>query len=58
MKNLGLLGGALLATVDTEGKPGLAWRGRKAGQVVADVAKDAGESTKQSVRDARKAAKK
>ena len=26
MKNLGLLGGLLLATVDTEGKPGVAWR--------------------------------
>lgn len=29
LKNLGLLGGVLLATVDTEGKPGLAWRARK-----------------------------
>jgi uncharacterized membrane protein YphA (DoxX/SURF4 family) len=26
MKNLGLLGGLLLAAVDTEGKPGVAWR--------------------------------
>lgn len=26
LKNLGLLGGALLALVDTEGRPGLVWR--------------------------------
>jgi putative oxidoreductase len=26
MKNLGLIGGLLLAAVDTEGRPGLAWR--------------------------------
>lgn len=30
IQNVGLLGGLLLATVDTEGKPSLAWRGRKA----------------------------
>lgn len=29
-KNLGLLGGALLAVVDTEGKPGLTWRAQRA----------------------------
>lgn len=29
-KNVGLLGGLLLAAVDTEGKPGLAWRARAA----------------------------
>lgn len=28
MKNVGLLGGLLLAAVDTEGRPGLAWRAR------------------------------
>lgn len=33
-KNLGLLGGLLLAAVDTEGKPGLAWRARNAARVV------------------------
>jgi putative oxidoreductase len=31
-KNLGLLGGLLLAAVDTEGQPGLAWRARHATQ--------------------------
>ena len=30
LKNLGLLGGLLLAAVDTGGKPGLAWRARRA----------------------------
>ncbi|EOM78510.1 DoxX family protein [Rhodococcus rhodnii] len=29
-KNAGLLGGLLLASVDTEGKPSLGWRGRRA----------------------------
>lgn len=30
LKNLGLMGGLLLAAVDTEGKPSVAWRGRAA----------------------------
>jgi uncharacterized membrane protein YphA (DoxX/SURF4 family) len=30
-KNVGMLGGLLLAAVDTEGQPGLAWRARHAG---------------------------
>ncbi|MGB3772056.1 MAG: DoxX family membrane protein [Rhodococcus sp. (in: high G+C Gram-positive bacteria)] len=30
IKNVGLLGGLLIAAVDTEGKPSLAWKGRKA----------------------------
>ncbi len=29
LKNLGLLGGLLLASVDTEGKPSVAWRARQ-----------------------------
>jgi putative oxidoreductase len=57
IRTLGLVGGALLATVDTEGRPGLAWRGRKAGKIAADVAKDAGEQAATSVRQAKKAAK-
>jgi putative oxidoreductase len=35
VKNLGLLGGLLLAAVDTEGRPGLAWRAQHAGHHVA-----------------------
>ena len=38
LKNLGLLGGLLLAAVDTEGKPGVAWRARRA---AADVRREA-----------------
>jgi uncharacterized membrane protein YphA (DoxX/SURF4 family) len=30
LKNVGLLGGLLLAAVDTEGRPGLAWRAHHA----------------------------
>lgn len=30
LKNVGLLGGLLLAAVDTEGRPGLAWRAKRA----------------------------
>jgi len=30
MKNLGIMGGLLLAAVDTEGKPGVAWRAQNA----------------------------
>ncbi len=30
LKNLGMLGGLMLAAVDTEGRPGLAWRARHA----------------------------
>jgi uncharacterized membrane protein YphA (DoxX/SURF4 family)/Skp family chaperone for outer membrane proteins len=34
-KNVGLLGGLLIAAADTEGKPSLAWRGRKAAKLAA-----------------------
>ncbi|SDT51790.1 DoxX family protein [Jiangella sp. DSM 45060] len=50
MKNAGLAGGLLLAAVDTEGKPGLSWRARRA-------AKDAKRATKTAKREARLAAK-
>jgi putative oxidoreductase len=50
MKNAGLLGGLLLAVVDTEGKPGVAWRAQRA---VADTGRAAGLAK----RDARRAAK-
>lgn len=32
LKNISILGGLLLAAVDTEGKPSLSWRGRRAAQ--------------------------
>jgi putative oxidoreductase len=34
LKNLGLLGGLILAAMDTEGRPGLAWRTRHAARHV------------------------
>jgi putative oxidoreductase len=40
-KNLGLLGGLLLAAVDTEGRPGLAWRAQHATHHVADSSRRA-----------------
>ncbi len=41
-KNLSMLGGVLLAAVDTEGKPGVAWRARRAAKDVRREAKRAG----------------
>src|SRR5205807_669938 len=38
VKNLGLLGGLMLAAADTEGKPSLAWRARHAGRTSAATA--------------------
>jgi uncharacterized membrane protein YphA (DoxX/SURF4 family) len=40
-KNLGLLGGLMLAAVDTEGRPGLAWRAQHAGHHVAESSRHA-----------------
>jgi uncharacterized membrane protein YphA (DoxX/SURF4 family) len=49
-KNCSMLGGLLLAAVDTEGRPGVAWRARRA---AADVRREA----KQLAREARREAK-
>lgn len=49
VKNVGLLGGLLLAVVDTAGKPGLSWRARRA-------AKDTARATALGRREARHAA--
>jgi putative oxidoreductase len=49
-KNCSMLGGLLLAVVDTEGKPGVAWRARRA---AADVRRE----TKRLAHDARREAK-
>lgn len=45
LANLGLFGGVLLAAVDTQGRPGLAWRGERA-------VKDAKRSAKLAKREA------
>jgi len=61
LKNLGLLGGLLLAAVDTEGKPGVAWRathGAKAAtRETKRGAKAAKREAKQLAHEARQAAK-
>lgn len=50
LRDVSLLGGLLLAGVDTDGKPGLAWRARRA-------AKDVRREAKQLAREARREAK-
>jgi len=61
MKNLGLMGGLLLAAVDTEGKPGVAWRashGAKAAKrETKRGARLAKRETKQFARTAKREAK-
>jgi hypothetical protein len=58
LKNLGLMGGLLLAAVDTEGKPGLAWRtGHLAGHAQDSVKRAAHTTAKETKRAARLTAK-
>lgn len=45
LKNLGLLGGLLLAAMDTEGKPGLAWRTGHLAEHAQDSVKRAAHTT-------------
>jgi putative oxidoreductase len=40
LKNLSILGGLILAAVDTEGKPSLGWRGRRAARKLAERTSD------------------
>jgi putative oxidoreductase len=49
IKNLGLIGGLLLAAVDTEGRPGLAWQ-------TGHLADHAQDSIRRAAHDARRAA--
>lgn len=53
MKNLGLAGGLLLAAVDTEGKPGLSWRARRAARDTRRATKSARREVRQTARRAR-----
>jgi uncharacterized membrane protein YphA (DoxX/SURF4 family) len=58
LKNVGLLGGLLLAAVDTEGKPGLAWRtGHFAGHASDSVRRAAHTTAKETRRAAHTTAK-
>jgi uncharacterized membrane protein YphA (DoxX/SURF4 family) len=54
MKNLGLLGGLMLAAVDTEGKPGLVWRASHGSKV---AKREVGRSAKAAKREAKQIAK-
>ncbi|HEY0618837.1 MAG TPA: DoxX family protein [Kribbella sp.] len=61
MKNLGLMGGLLLAAVDTEGKPGVAWRATHGAKAAKRETKRAGKlakrETKQFAKTARREAR-
>src|SRR5947209_4851273 len=50
MKNLGLLGGLVLAALDTEGRPGLAWRTRHAAHHADQAVRRGARQTKEKVR--------
>jgi putative oxidoreductase len=52
--NLGLIAGALLAAVDTEGKPGLVWRGRHAARHAEKAARHAEHTARRATKDAKK----
>lgn len=52
LQSVGLLGGLLLAAVDTAGKPGLTWRAERASR---DVKRGAGRQGKQAKRTAKAA---
>ena len=58
LKNLGLLGGLLIAAVDTEGKPSVGWRARKTAGAAAAAAEASYEkATKRAAKAQKKAAK-
>jgi putative oxidoreductase len=57
LKNLGLLGGLLLASVDTEGKPGLAYRAGLAGDSAKRTVTRAKREARHAARAARREAK-
>src|SRR4051794_19781673 len=49
LKNLGLLGGLLIASADTEGRPSLGWRARRTAREVGERAQDAAGSVADTV---------
>jgi uncharacterized membrane protein YphA (DoxX/SURF4 family) len=57
LKNLGLMGGLLLASVDTEGKPGLVYRAGLASNSAKRAAKRAKREARHATRAARREAK-
>jgi hypothetical protein len=58
LKNLGLVGALLLAAVDTEGKPSVGWRARRAARRATDATeKQLAKAQKKAERVQKKAAK-
>ncbi|HEX6246421.1 MAG TPA: DoxX family protein [Nocardioidaceae bacterium] len=53
-KNVSMLGGLMIAGVDTEGRPGLAWRAKRAAADVRREAKHVKKSAKREAKLARK----
>jgi uncharacterized membrane protein YphA (DoxX/SURF4 family) len=58
LKNVGLMGGVLLASADTHGKPSLSWRAKRAARSAAASVQDAATSVQASVQDAAASAQK
>ncbi len=52
LTDLGLLGGLMIAAVDTEGKPSLGWRGRRAAERISDAVSGALPGSDGAVLDA------
>ncbi len=57
LTNLGLLGGVLIASVDTDGRPGLAWRSERAAKDAKRAAGHAKKDAKRAGRSARREAR-
>ena len=53
LSNVGLLGGVLLATVDTAGQPGIAWRSQRAAKDAQRMARNAKKSVRKEAELAR-----
>jgi putative oxidoreductase len=58
LKNAGLLGGLLLAAVDTEGKPSVGYRARRAAKLAADSTEESFDKAQKRAAKARKKAEK
>jgi len=56
LKNLGLLGGLILAALDNDGKPSLSWRARHTAGTAERSVRRAAQNTKSKARVARKSA--
>lgn len=57
LRDAGLLGGALLGAVDTDGRPGLAWRGRRAVKQAEQAGRRAARDAKRTAKHARRTAR-